>query len=102
MEAPMNPSLFEAAQFTIGDVVRLNSGAPPSMTVISINGDEIETCWGTKSGVVHREKFPAAALQDQFGDTNLFAAGHVTFEPVDPIHNSCDEGTNEGDDVGER
>jgi hypothetical protein len=62
------------------------------MTVISISGDEIETCWGTKSGVVHREKFPAAALRDNFGRINLFADDQVGFESVDPMHNSCDVG----------
>lgn len=98
----MNLSLSEAAQFTIGDVVRLNSGAPPSMTVVSTHGDEIETCWGTKSGVVHRDKFPATALRNHFGRINLFADDHVAFELADPAHNSCDEGTNEGGDVGEQ
>ncbi len=85
----MDQNLYQATPLTIGDVVRLKSGAPPSMTVISINSDEIETCWGTKSGAVRREKFPAAALEINHGKINLFD-GSQYYDDREPV-NSTDE-----------
>jgi uncharacterized protein YodC (DUF2158 family) len=84
--------LYQATPFTIGDVVRLKSGAPPSMTVIFINGDEIVTCWGTKSGAVRRDKFPAAALEISHGKINLFD-GSQFYEDREPV-NSTEEAPN--------
>lgn len=85
----MDQYLYQATPLTIGDVVRLKSGSPPSMTVISINGDEIETCWGTKSGAVRRDKFPAAALEISHGKINLFEDSPL-YEDREPV-NSTDE-----------
>jgi hypothetical protein len=62
------------------------------MTVISINGDEIETCWGTKSGAVRRDRFPAAALEINHGNINLFegSRSHDTAEPVKSSYETPD------------
>jgi len=48
-------------EFTIGSVVKLNSGGP-SMTILSINGETITCQWFTKDNKLQKDDFSKSVL----------------------------------------
>lgn len=52
-------------EFSVGDVVRLNSGSP-NLQVAFINDGELTVVWLDEDGKVNRCTLPAACFQLQF------------------------------------